>query len=171
MTPRDEEGREDPAQEPVLPMSEVFAGWVKANDAKPLPKLGYTPSAHTAAVASIVKALRLLPGWRRVRKRQVGRFILSDGNGNPRRKPGGGYLMINVAVAGDPDVECLWSPPGRTAGPLVIMVEAKTGSAVLSPDQREAKADLLAGGCIHIVASNGADAFEACLAAAKARAA
>ena len=137
------------------PISEMIA----RNNARPLPTHGHKTNPHTVAVASVVKELARLPGWKRVRKRQVGRFLLADDAGRPRRKPGGGYIPISVSVAGDPDVELLYTPPGANR-PYAIFIEVKTGSGVLSPVQRDARDNLLAGGCVHIVASGGADAFE-----------
>lgn len=144
---------EDPA------LTEDINNLFARNDAIPLPSHHHAQNPHTAAVASIVKELHRLPGWKRVRKRPVGRFLLADASGRPRKKPGGGYIPISVAIAGDPDVDLLWTPPGANR-PYAIMIEAKTGSAVLNPKQRDARDDLRAGGCVHIVASGGADAFE-----------
>lgn len=147
----------DPEDDPAL--TESLDNLFARNDARALPSHTPPSNPHTQAVASIVTALRRLPGWTRVRKRQVGRFLLADQNGRPRKKPGGGFIPINVSIAGDPDVECLWTPPGANR-PFVIMVEAKTGAAVLSPVQKKARDYLLQGGCIHIVASGGGDAFQ-----------
>lgn len=147
------------SDEPLRPISEEWAEHIAANDARPIAHHGHKTNPHTVAVASVVKELRRLPGWTRVRKRQVGRFLLADENGRPRKKPGGGFIPISVSQAGDPDVELLWTPPGANH-PRVVMIEVKTGSGVLSPVQRQAREQLLAGGCVHIVAKDGADAFE-----------
>lgn len=140
-------------------LSEPLGALIERNNARPLPSHTPKSNPHTVAVAGVVTALRRLPGWTRVRKRQVGRFLLADENGRPRRKPGGGFIPISVSQAGDPDVELLWTPPGANR-PHVVMIEVKTGSGVLSPVQRDAQYQLLVGGCVHIVASGGADAFE-----------
>jgi hypothetical protein len=148
------------------PFSEIFAEHVAANDAKPLPKLHAAPHPHTALVKQTVDALKKLPGNKIVRKRPVGRFIVADGAGNPRKIPGGKWQYVRVAVAGDADVECIWLPPGA-ARPVIAMLEIKTGSAVLSPDQKEAREQALACGCVHIVVRSAAQAFEDVLVAAK----
>jgi hypothetical protein len=144
---------EDPA------LSEPLAALFDRNNARPLESHTPESNPHTVAVASVVTACRRLPGWTRVRKRQVGRFLLADESGRPRKKPGGGFIPISVSVGGDPDVELLWTPPGANH-PRVVMIEVKTGSGVLSPVQRQARDYLLAGGCIHIVVRDGADAFQ-----------
>lgn len=127
----------------------------------PLPEShGYKPSAHTAAVKAIVDGLRHLPGWKRVRKRPVGRFIATDGTGNPR-KVNGRWVYVNVAVKGDPDVSMLWKPPGMKR-PLAVEVEVKTGSGKLDATQIEAQDSLVAGGVFHIVAADGAQAVTEC---------
>jgi hypothetical protein len=129
----------------------------------------YKPSAHTAAVKAIIDGVSHLPGWKRVRKRQVGRFILTDANGHPR-KQSGKWVYVYVAIKGDPDVELSWLPPELAALPigspcrraLSIAIEAKTGSGVLSTAQKEKKAHLEAGGWIYIVAGTGAEAVQEC---------
>lgn len=143
--------------EPLRPIDEEYADWLK----NPLPKShAYKPSAHTAAVKAIVDGLRHLAGWKRVRKRQVGRFVATDGAGNPR-KVNGRWLYVNVAVAGDPDVSMLWTPPGMKR-PLAVEIEVKTGTGRLSPVQADARDSLVAGGVFHIVAADGAEAVAEC---------
>lgn len=159
MTPPTPPDADDPAQERLIPMSQVVAGWIKANDAKPLPKLGHTPHPHTVLVKATVDALRRLPGQKIVRKRPVGRFIVADGNGNPRKISGGRWQYVRVAVAGDSDIELLYRPPG-SAHVLVVMLECKTGNAVLSDDQEQARDEVVALGCHHIVVRSAAQAFE-----------
>lgn len=141
----------------------IFALFAR-NDARPMPVTGrWKPNAHTAASLSIRHALEKLPGWKRIRKRSVGRFIATDSAGNPRRAGNGKWLYIQVAVAGDADIELLWTPPGANR-PHVVMIEVKTGTGRLSTEQAEKKAALEDGGCIYIVAGNAADAFEAVMA-------
>lgn len=147
---------EDPA------LTEPLSALMERALSNPLPvSRRWKPSEHTKAVKQIVDALRRLPGWTRVRKRQVGRFIATDGAGNPR-KINGKWVAISVAVKGDPDVECSWLPLGAKV-PLSIAVEVKTGTGRLSDVQREKKAALEAGGWHFIVAATAAEAFEACL--------
>lgn len=147
--------------------SDIWGEHIASNDAKPLPKLGHTPHPHTILVKQTVDAMRKLPGQKIVRKRPVGRFIVADGDGNPRKIPGGKWQYVRVAVSGDADVELIWRTPAGQL--LVAMLECKTGNAVLSDDQKDARDEALALGCIHVVVRSAAQAFEDVLAAAKAR--
>lgn len=147
---------EDPAL--TLPWSQIQTLMPQTDgvvDAK------WKPSAHTAAVKSVMDALRRLPGWTRVRKRHVGRFIVTDGAGNPR-KAGGKWLYVSVAIKGDPDIELLWRWPGAKRA-IPVMIEIKTGSGRLSDVQKEKERDLAGGNVIFIVAADAAHAFTACL--------
>jgi len=147
---------EDPA------LSEPWDAMMHRAMANPLPKSEtWKPSPHTAALKQIMDGLQKLPGWKRIRKRHVGRFIVTDGAGNPR-KAGGKWLYVSVAVKGDPDLELLWTPPGARR-PLAIAVEVKTGSGRLSDAQRDKQANLLDGGVFYVVASSAAEAFEEAL--------
>lgn len=146
---------DDPAL--TLPWSQIQAMTPQTDgvvDAK------WHPSAHTAAVKSIMQAVSHLPGWRRVRKRHVGRFIVTDGAGNPR-KQGGHWLYVSVAVKGDPDIEFSWLPHGMRRA-LSVAIEVKTGSGRLSDAQKEKKASLEQGGWFYIVAADGAEAIAEC---------
>lgn len=151
----------DPAMDPAFAgnFSEVWAGHIQANDKKPLPKLRTPAHPHTVLVRQTVDAMKRLPGKTLVRKRPVGRFIVADGAGNPRKIPGGKWQYVRVSVAGDADVEVLWTPPGH-ARPFVLMLECKTGDAVLSEDQREARDEAVAMGCVYLTVRNAGEAFE-----------
>lgn len=156
--PRDDE---DPGQEPLLPMSQEFAGWVEKNDARPLPETGkWKPSEHTKLVKATMDAMERLPGRRRIRKRTTGRFIATDGNGDPR-KIHGKWVYVKVSIAGDPDVEVSWQPPGwGNRPPIMVALECKTGTGRLSEDQREARDDLVAMGWLFIECRDAAEALQ-----------
>jgi hypothetical protein len=154
----------DPRDDNDPALTESLDNLFARNEAAPLPGTGkWKPSPHTAALKSIMTGLLKLPGWKRIRKRHVGRFIIADLNGNPKRKPGGGYQMVSVAVKGDPDCELSWRPANRPGPPLSIAVEVKTGSGRLSEAQQEKKALLEEGGWFYIVAGSAAEAFAECM--------
>lgn len=147
-------------------LSEPLSALFERNNARPLPSHTPKSNPHTAASLSIRHALEKLPGWKRIRKRQVGKFIAVDKAGNPMRGSDRQWLYAYMAIKGDSDIEILWTPPGLTR-PLAIMCEVKTGTGRLSEDQIEKKQHVESGGCFYVVAGNAADAFEACLLIAK----
>lgn len=134
-------------------------GRAMANPIAPTDK--WKPSEHTKAALSIRHALQKLPGWKLIRKRNTARYVLADRLGNPIKKHGK-WVHVTVGVKGDTDIELLWRPPGFKR-PLVVMIEVKTGSGRLSPEQKE-NADFLAeGNVIFVVAADAAHAFKVCL--------
>jgi hypothetical protein len=157
----------DPADHDFArPFSEIWGEHIAANDAKPLPSTGrWTPSEHTRLVKATMDAMQRLPGQKRVRKRQVGRFIVTDPQGNPR-KQNGKWIYVKVSIAGDPDVELSWLPPGHRV-PLMFGLECKTGSGRLSEDQKEKRQSLIMLGWKFIEVRSAAQAFEDVLAAGR----
>lgn len=150
---------DSPDEDPALtePWGDMME---RAMDNPIAPMDKWKPSAHTAAVKSIVQGCRALAGWKRVRKRQVGRYIATDANGNPR-KIAGKWVYVKVAIKGDPDVSMLWKPPGAKRA-FGVEIEAKTGSGKLGQNQKDARDDLMAGGVFHIVAADGSEAVVEC---------
>lgn len=147
---------DDPAlTEPWGDMMERAMG----NPIAPMDK--WKPSAHTAAALSIRHALQKLPGWKRIRKRNTARYVLADRAGNPIKKHGK-WVHVTVGVKGDTDIEMLWRWPGLKRA-LPFLIEVKTGSGRLSPEQQENERDCRDGNVIFIVAGTAAAAFEACL--------
>jgi len=99
-------------------------------------------------VLDCIHALEKLPGWRRIRKRPVGRFILADNDEHDRpvpRKINGRYATIQVGKTGESDIELLWKPPQMTR-PILIVIECKTGTGALSRDQKDYFAETIRGG-------------------------
>lgn len=123
------------------------------------------PSAHTKLVKQTMDALQKLPGRKRIRKRQVGRFIVTDPAGNPRKQTGR-WVYVKVSVAGDPDIELAYLPPGQRH---VIMygLECKTGTGRLTDEQIKKRDGLLELGWEFLVVRDAAQAFQDVLAAAK----
>lgn len=143
-------------------LTEDILGAVDRWHKNPLPASDkWKPSEHTKAALQIRHALQKLPGWKLIRKRNTARYVIADRLGNPIKKHGK-WAHVTVGVKGDTDIELLWRPPGFKR-PLVVMIEVKTGSGRLSPEQKE-NADFLAeGNVIFIVAADAAHAFKVCL--------